>query len=272
MENLNVDLAHNLRRSGQISEAIILYNNLIISNPNNPEYIFGKALCYLESDPLESIKLFKKVIDINPNIPPAYSNIIVAANNAKKYNEAIKIFDELILKFPDNFELLHQRAILIGNNGDNLSALIDCYRVIESTVLKDDVELFRKHQISTDIAFAKVQLINETNRKKISNLDLLGKYENIDLVEYQYQLPHRLFGNEKFYLEFGKYQGYSINEILKKDPSYIIWCILNLDIFCVSEDIIGILKSKNINIESIDEINTAKLKLLRNKNFNDSFE
>jgi tetratricopeptide (TPR) repeat protein len=271
VENSNLERAHNLRRSGQINDAITLYNHLIDSNPSNPEYIFGKALCYMENNPLESIKLFKHVIDLNPGVTPAYGNIVVAANNAKNYTEAIKYFDEFVEKFPNNFDLLHQRAILIGNNGDNIAALLDCYRVVDSTVLKDDAEMFRKHQISTDIAFAKVQLINETNSKKVSNLSLFDKYESVNFVLYHYQLPTRLFGGEKYYLEFGKYQGYSINEVVNIEPSYLIWCIINLDNFCLSEEIIEMIRRKNINVDAAIEINIVKLLLLRSKDIDENW-
>ena len=88
---------------------------------------------------------------------------------------------------------------------------------------------------------------------------------------YHYQLPTRLFGGEKYYLEFGKYQGYSINEILNIDPAYLIWCIINLDNFCLSEEIIEIIRRKNINVDVADEINTVKLKLHRSKDIADNW-
>ena len=218
--NSLLETAHSLRRSGQIFEALKLYDKPISEMPNNDEYIFGKALCLLESDPLNSIILFKRVIDINPNVTPAYGNIIVAARNANNYTEAINIFNDLVKKFPQNIELIYQRAILIGNNGDNLKALLDCYYVIENSPLKDNPDLFLKHSISQDIAFGKVQVRNRTLQIQLNEKSIYEKYETIKIKEYQYKLPAKLFGDENYYLEFGKYMGYSINEILKKDSSY----------------------------------------------------
>ena len=260
--NSLLETAHSLRRSGQILEAVKLYDKLISEMPNNDEYIFGKALCFLESDPLNSIKLFKKVIDINPNVTPAYGNIIVAARNANNYKEAINIFNDLVKKFPQNIELVYQRAILIGNNGDNLKALLDCYNVIENSPLKDNPDLFLKHSISQDIAFGKVQIRNQTLQIQLKEKNIYKKYETIKLKEYQYQLPAKLFGDENYYIEFGKYLGYAINEILKKDPQYLIWCILNLDNFCLSEELLSLIKSKGITTTEAEIINTAKLHLL----------
>lgn len=39
-------------------------------------------------------------------------------------------------------------------------------------------------------------------------------------------------------LEFGKYTGYSIEEILTIDPSYLLWCIKNVNLFALQEDIV----------------------------------
>lgn len=270
MSNQLLEEAHLLRRNGNINKALEKYDALIKLNPNNAEYLFGKALCYLETRPIEAIHLFKKVIDLNPSVTPAYGNIIVAANNAREYDEAIYIFDDLVKKNPTNFDFLHKRAILIGNNGDNLKAILDCYTVVESTNLKNNVELFRNHQISTDIAFAKVQLRNSTMQIRISNLSLYDKYEDIDMVEYHYSLPTRLFGDERYFLEFGKYQGFSINEVLIKDPGYLVWSVLNLDNFCLSEEIVYILKNKGLSSKELEEVNIAKIHLLESSKFDES--
>ena len=36
--------------------------------------------------------------------------------------------------------------------------------------------------------------------------------------------------------DFGKYEGSKLEEILEKDPSYIEWCICNLDYFLITEE------------------------------------
>jgi hypothetical protein len=263
--NSLLETAHSLRRSGQIYEAIKLYEKLLSEMPNNLEYIFGKAMCFLESDPLSAVRLFKKVIDINPNVPPAYGNIVVAAKNANNYTEAITIFNDVIKKYPENYELYYHRAILLGNNGDNHKALIDCYYFIEHSSIKDNPHLFSKHSVSSDIAFGKVQLRNQTLHTQLNEQNIYKKYKTTKLKEYQYKLPTKLMGDENYYIEFGKYMGNSINEILKIDPQYLIWCILNVDEFCLSEEILILIKSKGLNIIEAEIINTAKLHLLEQR-------
>lgn len=256
--NLLLESAHRMRRLGKYKEALESYDKLLSEAPTNDEYIFGKALCFLDTEPLLAIKLFKKVIDINPNVTPAYGNIIVAAKNANQYSEAIEIFNDFITKFPQNLELVYQRAILKGNNGEILRALLDCYHVIENSQLKDDSALFLKHPISQDIAFGKVQLRNITLQEKV-DIETYNKYCHTSIKEYHYVLPTKLFGDENYYIDFGKFLGYSTNEVLKENPQYLIWCVLNLNSFALSEDLISMINSTVPNYVEAKKLNTLKL-------------
>jgi hypothetical protein len=45
-------------------------------------------------------------------------------------------------------------------------------------------------------------------------------------------------------VDFGKYEGCKLKEILAKDPSYIEWCICNLDYFLITnEDVTSIIEA-----------------------------
>jgi len=48
------------------------------------------------------------------------------------------------------------------------------------------------------------------------------------------------------------------------------WCVSNLDNFCLSEEIIYLLKSKGLLNEQVEEINIVKIHLLESSNFDDS--
>jgi hypothetical protein len=39
-------------------------------------------------------------------------------------------------------------------------------------------------------------------------------------------------------LKFGQYKGESINEVIKTDPEYIVWCLKNLKHFMISPEVI----------------------------------
>ena len=132
--------------------------------------------------------------------------------------------------------------------------------------------MFLKHPISSDIAFGKVQLRNQTLQTQLEQNHIYNKYKRTILKEYQYKLPAKLFGDENIFMEFGKYMGLSVNEIISQDPQYLNWCIINIDEFCVSEEILVLIKMKNINISESKIINTAKLHLLEQQKSDYSFE
>lgn len=44
-------------------------------------------------------------------------------------------------------------------------------------------------------------------------------------------------------VKFGMYKGYKLEDIVKTNPKYIIWCVVNLDHFYLSEETIENLKS-----------------------------
>ena len=48
-------------------------------------------------------------------------------------------------------------------------------------------------------------------------------------------------------LNFGKYNGKKLSEVIKIQPSYINWCILNLDHFLVDDDDLEDFKKINSN-------------------------
>ncbi len=51
----------------------------------------------------------------------------------------------------------------------------------------------------------------------------------------------------KTVLNFGKYNGKKLSEVIKIHPSYINWCILNLDHFLVEDDDLENFKKINSN-------------------------
>jgi tetratricopeptide (TPR) repeat protein len=261
--------ANHLRRNGNWIDSIKLYDSLLLKQPNNDEYLFGKAMALINLNPIEAIKLFKKVIDINPNVSPAYNNIAIAACTAEKYEEAINIYNELINKFPNKLELIYYRATLLGNAGYTLNALLDCYFVVDNTELRNDPQAFLKNPISQDIALGKVRLRNETFNKRISDLSIYDKLSHADFKEYHYTLPAKITGDENFYIDFGTYSGYPVSQILKTYPNHIVGYILNIDSFCVSEEILEIIRLQGISTSKCEQFNIAKLHLLEDKKSNE---
>ncbi len=260
-----IDQANTLRRNGQNNLADKLYDQLLSSEPNNDEFIFYKAMNVIESNPALAISLFQKAVEINPKASAAFRNIIATANLCGQHSLAISAFNELLNKYPNNLEIIYHRAVLIGNSGDNLNSLLDFYKVVDNSTMSDNAEAFLGHQISTDIALCKTQLRNETNSKPTPQIPNQEKLRSVRMKEYQYSLPAKLFGNENYLIEFGKMMGWTIKEIIQKQPDYISWCILNLDNFCVSEDVIELVKQKGVNMVESEKINLYKLKVYDNQ-------
>lgn len=257
--------ANQLRQTGQNVLASSIYAELLIAEPNNPEVIFNNALNLYDSDPIQSIKYFLKVIELEPTQIFSYLNIAGLYVKTGWLVEAINILNSALIVNPNNGTLIYERAVIIGNMGDNLSALLDFYDVLEKLPLKNNPDLFIQSQLSSDIALTKVRLRNETINKQIILNNEVEHLKNVIMKEYQYPLPAKLFGDELYLLEFGKMIGYSIKEVIDTEPHYIYWCIMNLENFCVSEEIIHILKLTDEEIEKCAPLNSYKLQILENQ-------
>ena len=66
-------------------------------------------------------------------------------------------------------------------------------------------------------------------------------------------------------LNFGVHQGKYIYQVLEKDSEYILWCMINLEHFCLTSLEIEFLKKENKLFEKAVLINSAKWKLLAKK-------
>jgi len=266
---MNRDLlekANNLRSAGQNHLADEIYDQLLRSEPNNDEFIFCKAMNLSKSDPNRAIHLFEKVLEINPDVKEVYGNIATIAVENNLYDLVIPIFNKAINANSNNLDLIYQRATLIGNQGNHIEALIEFYKVIDSSTLQDNPELFEDHQISKDIKISKVHLRFETQLKNIeTSIPNEDEIRKIRIKEYEYTLPAIDSITKNYFIDFGEYLGQSLKEVLITQPDYLIWCILNLHNFCVSEEIIEILLRKGLNVSQVENINLFKLKISRHE-------
>jgi tetratricopeptide (TPR) repeat protein len=257
---------------GQIDEAFLIYEKILKDDPNNLEALFGKAIGLKDSKPKESYLLFKKILTIDNKIVVAYVNLAIAANLVDEYEEAIEIINNGISMYPKNLDLVYHRATLIGNSGNFLDALLDYYYIIDNSDFKTNPEAFLNHQISSDIALCKTNLRNETLNEFYPE-NLMAEFKTSrQIKEFHYLLPAKLFGDENFYFDFGKMNGATLKEVIEHNPSYIIWAIINIDYFCVSEEVIEMLRRKGLNIQECKTLNSIKLQELENKKPNIEFD
>ncbi len=256
-----LEKANQLSYNGQNEMADPIFDKLIELESTNDEFIFCKAMNVADSNPALSISLLKKVLMLNPNVIAAYTNISAIANKYNLLDETIPFFNEKLKEFPNLLDLYMYRGSLIGNKGNYIDALIDFYYVIDNSNLGNNKEEFSSHQISKDIAVSRNELKNKFLNAPITEFNIEENGKPIKIKEYTYPLPGNLFGTERSYFEFGKFMGHTIKYVINNEPSYLLWCIENLKNFCVSEEILEIIKRKGLDISRSIEINNKKLKL-----------
>lgn len=60
-------------------------------------------------------------------------------------------------------------------------------------------------------------------------------------------------------VEFGKYKGQTLDSIMQKNASYIVWCIKNLEHFAVETNVISLLKEMSVITDDIAMENQEKI-------------
>lgn len=262
--------ANQLRRKGENKKADLKYDYLLKKEPKNTEYLFNKALNISNVDPIKSIEILKEVFLIDPNINGTAQNIVVIVKDNPKelvFEKAIKVFSELYKRNPYNLDLAYHRACLQANSGNHLNGLLEFYDIIDKSLFIDNPKQFEESPLPKDITFCLIHLQARTQFEEnivfpVPNENEIRKSK---IKEYNYYLPLTNFENKNYFFDFGKYLGKSIKEIIIINPRYITWCIENINSFCVSEDILELIKRRGISTKTIKNINLFKLSLVRRK-------
>ncbi|MFK7788879.1 MAG: tetratricopeptide repeat protein [Phycisphaeraceae bacterium] len=70
------------------------------------------TLAYRMGDFSQAIKLFNRVLEIDPSFYPAYANLATMYADADKFDEAIRMLDKGLAKLPKQPDLLYSKAML----------------------------------------------------------------------------------------------------------------------------------------------------------------
>lgn len=234
-----------LRELGKISEALF-YTNLAIENSNDKEkYILKKT---------------EILVDL------------------KEFGEAINHLNYFIKKFPDNFRIQYELEQI---NAKRIKFYI---KKAQKYFLKNK---FKKASVYYEIINSNKEFLSKTDllnylisllKVNIKSYDFESeihefKIKNPDIVTKEY--------DSLTYLNYGKYKGKQIYEVESIDPNYILWCVINLKHFTISN--LSFLKPairKNIlfysalekNItkqEFIEKVPALQLNYYRHVNFQD---
>ena len=98
---------------GQAQNAILDYSTLLEENPNNEEALYQRGLLYLQVKNTDLAETdFRKMIELNPNGLYARRGFASLAKFRGDYEEAEKIYNYLLDKEPEDFNLYAGRAEL----------------------------------------------------------------------------------------------------------------------------------------------------------------
>ncbi|TWI99278.1 antitoxin component YwqK of YwqJK toxin-antitoxin module [Mucilaginibacter frigoritolerans] len=121
--------------SGQYKKALVLYNKICRSDTNYVESLYEKAMtCEADSQYTQAIKYCKEGLALKeqpenePDFYNVYGNVL---NDIKQNDEALKIFDKAIAKYPAYSLSYFNKAITLMS----LNKLQDAEQVLQLTLL-----------------------------------------------------------------------------------------------------------------------------------------
>jgi tetratricopeptide (TPR) repeat protein len=270
-ESETLNLANQFRHSGQYNKAEVLYDRLLSKEPTNIFYLFNKGLNNTATDPYLAFDLFEKVVAIDANQVSAYRNIRILSDQTQQHSRGLRILNNFLNDNPENIEVLYEKTVLLGNSGDHLNALLDFYHVLEYCSENEYPATLSISQIVQDIGFSKVQLRNKTFNTWIKDMAIHNTYRGKELIEFSYELPKQIFGNENYYFPEGENEGVSIRDLIDSDPQFISDAIISIEYFFVTEEIVELLDRNGIDVSRSRIINTVKIQTNESKAFSDLY-
>lgn len=99
--------------------AIKLYKELLDKQPENFDYVFNLASAYkVARDYKNAIKMYERAIELQPENPDSYYNMGLILNNLSKPQEAIKYYKKAVELCPDDTETRYFTGITYFRNRD----------------------------------------------------------------------------------------------------------------------------------------------------------
>jgi tetratricopeptide (TPR) repeat protein len=131
--NINYELekAYNALIAGQATEAIEIYRNVLDSEPNNKNALFGLATTYHRAGQIEQARpLYAKLLAIDPTHRDALNNFLVlVADEAPE--AALSQLEELERRNPEFSPIPAQMAVIYQKKGDLNKASEKMFRAVD---------------------------------------------------------------------------------------------------------------------------------------------
>lgn len=129
---------------GENREAMTDFGNVLDVNPNNEEALFFKAyLLAEEKNYKEAENTYKKLLGLNPEYKEASISLALLYNREKKYEDATKLISSLMVKYPDDHDILMARANTEFEMGHYYLALADLANLEEADSTNPDIYILR---------------------------------------------------------------------------------------------------------------------------------
>ncbi|MCD9853101.1 tetratricopeptide repeat protein [Epilithonimonas sp. JDS] len=175
-----------LHDSGKYDEALAKYDEALKLDKDNPLALTEKAMT------LESVKRYDEAIEVSKQVLKLYPNednrtlYVTYANSLDHLNkaeQALKIYDEGIKKYPEYYQLYFNKGITLVNAKENEKAII-CFQ--QSTKLNPNHSssfnalaiLGQSNRIASILAFSRYLVIDNKSGRAKGNFDALMKLMN----------------------------------------------------------------------------------------------
>lgn len=250
-----------LSEAGNLPEAERIFDQILAVDSSQLEAMFGKGFCTMKTEPKSSYDLFRKVVLQIPDEPAAWINLGSVAEPSGNLDDACQIISGGIARTTDgSLELILRvlRSDVLKRKKDYVGALVDLYCVMWDVHQAGPNEFCDFKSVWEQIVYLKHQLRSDT----IGDPSMFSQSgDELKIIEYEYDLPEPISGQEKYIFEFGKHMGRYVSEVMDDYPDYIVWCMQNLDHVCFSEEIVAVV-SDSVPMDEVDVLrNQWKLQL-----------
>lgn len=254
------------------SENFIKYDLVIKLNPTNPEAYFERGLSKIHLNKLFTYK--NAIDDFKIGFELKYK---VTDDKHYQLKRQIEIFTEYIIIYLERkeeyntlftfYELCSKHRVLyysVESIHDGFSKYVLNYlkAKIQNNIANYNFETFEKiTQLS--------KLLKSYYYKRHYNLEYEEFNKSKPFIDYtKEELNISLLKVYKldYNMGFGKYTGQSVSSLIKIDPEYFIFCIINLKHFAVTNDaLVNKDLEKQLNYFEAIEINFHKINLITKK-------
>jgi len=141
-----LDTASVFLEAERYDDAIEIYDELLITQPDDISVLLGRGFAYLNLPDYELAEAdFEAVLELNPQNDIAIYNLGIAAINQEDYEEAVEQFTIIIDLIPNDWEAYFQRGFAYDRLGQTDDAIADYTESLNIQPNNDDALISRAY-------------------------------------------------------------------------------------------------------------------------------